>query len=64
MEKMNYEQSIKRLEEITAVLEKGEVSLDEMVKLYAEGTKLASACTKSLTEAQAKITELSQEEAK
>jgi exodeoxyribonuclease VII small subunit len=64
MEKMNYEQSIKRLEEITAVLEKGEVSLDEMVKLYAEGTKLASACTKSLTEAQAKINELSQEEAK
>ncbi len=64
MEKINYQKSIARLEEITAALEKGEISLDEMIKLYAEGTKLASACTKSLNEAQAKITTLSGEEAK
>jgi len=61
MEKINYEKSLTRLEEITAILEKGEVSLDEMIKLYSEGTQIASACTKALSEAQAKITTLSQD---
>ena len=61
MEKINYEKSLTRLEEITAILEKGEVSLDEMIKRYSEGTQIASVCTKALSEAQAKITTLSQE---
>ncbi len=61
MDKINYESSLKRLEEIAALLEKGDVSLDEMIKLYTEGTKLASECAKALNEAQTKISELSGE---
>ena len=48
MEKINYEKSVARLE--------------EMMKLYEEGTSLAAKCSKKLDEAQLKITELSKGE--
>lgn len=59
MEKMNYEKSVLRLEEIVDKLENGNLSLEEMMKLYEEGTALAAKCAKSLDAAQLKITELS-----
>ena len=34
MEKMNYEKAVIRLEEIVEKLEKGDLSLEEMIKLY------------------------------
>lgn len=58
MEKMNYEKSIKKLETIVDKLENGNLSLEEMIKLYEEGTSLAASCAKSLDAAQLKITEL------
>ncbi len=58
--KLDYEKSIARLEEITALLEKGEVSLDDMIKLYAEGTEIASECSKALADAKVKITEITE----
>lgn len=57
-EKIDYEKSIARLEEITASLESGKLSLEDMIKLYSEGTKIAASCTKSLSEAQTKITKI------
>lgn len=60
-EKINYEKSIKRLEEITSILEKNEIDLDEMISLYAEGTKIVSQCSKALEEAHIKITKISKE---
>ncbi len=59
MEKFDYEKSIKRLENIAAALEKGELTLDETVKLYEEGTKLAAMCSDALDKAELKITDLS-----
>ena len=59
MEKINYEKSVLRLEEITEKLENGNLSLEEMMKLYEEGTKLAAKCSEMLDKAQLKITELS-----
>lgn len=59
MEKINYEKSVARLEEIVDKLENGNLSLEEMMKLYEEGTELAAKCSKSLEKAQLKITELS-----
>lgn len=59
MEKINYEKAVARLEEITDKLENGNLPLEEMMKLYEEGTALASKCSKILDEAQLKITELS-----
>lgn len=59
MKKINYEKSVLRLEEIVDKLENGNLPLEDMMKLYEEGTQLAAVCAKSLEEAQLKITELS-----
>ena len=58
MENMTYEKAIERLDEIVSILEKNEVSLDESLALFEEGTKLTAFCTKKLNEAKAKITEI------
>ena len=49
---------MKRLEEITSLLESGNLSLDDSIKLYEEGAKLSVFCDKKLKEAQLKITQL------
>ncbi|MBO7179079.1 MAG: exodeoxyribonuclease VII small subunit [Clostridia bacterium] len=54
----NYELSIKRLEEITALLEAGKLSIDESLKLFSEATEILSNCTKYLDSAEQKITSL------
>ena len=48
------EQNIKRLEEIAKILESG-TTLDESLKLYEEGCKLAKTCLKELEKAKGKI---------
>ena len=48
------EQNIKRLEEIAEKLEKG-TTLDESLKLYEEGCKLAKTCLNDLENAKGKI---------
>lgn len=58
---MTYEKAIERLEEIVKVLEKNEVSLDESMKLFEEGTKLTAFCADKLKKAEQKITELVKE---
>lgn len=60
-EDMTYEKAISRLEEIVALLEKNEATLDESIKLYEEGTRLTVFCSERLAEAQQKITELTKE---
>lgn len=54
-EKINYESSIKKLEKIVSDLEGGKLSLDDSLKSYEEGIKLAAALTKKLNEAKKKI---------
>lgn len=61
MAKPSYEESIKRIENIVAKLEVGSLPLDEALKLFEEGTKLVSYCSKSLDEAEQRITELTEE---
>lgn len=58
MQKMNYEKAVARLEEIVDKLENGNLPLEDMMKLYEEGTVLAAKCAKSLDAAELKITEL------
>lgn len=48
---MNYEESVKRLEEIVARLEEGGVSLEESIALYNEGKTLSESCKKMLDNA-------------
>jgi exodeoxyribonuclease VII small subunit len=51
----NFEQSLKKLETIVAQMERGDVSLEESVKLFEEGSKLADQCKQQLAEAEGKV---------
>lgn len=58
--KLDYEQSVSRLEEIVSLLEGGELSLEESMKLFEEGSRLSAECYDLLSRAEQKITQLSQ----
>ncbi len=58
---MTYEKAIERLEEIVALLEKNDATLDESMKLFEEGAKLTVFCNEKLKNAEQKITELIKE---
>jgi exodeoxyribonuclease VII small subunit len=55
MAKKSFEEALARLEEITAELEDGELSLEKSLKKFDEGIKLADFCNTQLTEAKAKV---------
>ena len=55
---LTYEKAISRLDEIVSLLEKNEVSLDDALALFEEGTRLTAFCSKKLNEAKQKITEI------
>lgn len=54
-EKPSFEQNLQRLEQIVRAMERGEVALDEALKLFQEGTELVRNCTKLLDEAQLRV---------
>ena len=53
---MDIDKKIERLQEITQKLEETEISLDEGIKLFEEGSEIAKDCYKALSEAKGKIT--------
>lgn len=55
---LTYEQALKKLEEIVEKLENNEVSLEESIKLFEEGTKLTKICNDKLSKAEQKFTVL------
>ena len=61
MDNLTYEAAAKRLDEIVSLLEKNDISLDEALQLFEEGTKLTRFCSAKLNEAKIKITELEKE---
>lgn len=54
----SFEESYKRLEEVIARLDSGNLPLDESVTLYEEGIRLALYCEKQLDNAEIKVTQL------
>ena len=54
----SFEAAMKRLEEIVRTMERGELPLEESLKLFEEGTALVRSCTKQLDEAEMKIVRL------
>lgn len=54
----NFEDSLKRLQEISELLESDEVSLENSIKLYEEGVKLSKHCHSVLEKAELKVEEL------
>lgn len=55
---MDFEKKLNRLEEIVQKMEKGELSLDDSLKLFEEGIKLSRECQGQLTQAEAQVKKL------
>ncbi len=51
----SFEESLKKLETIVEQLEKGDLSLDESLKLFEEGVGLSTACKQELDAAEGKV---------
>lgn len=60
-EKFSLEKSLARLEEISEKLGSADLSLDESLKLFEEGTKLVKKCKEKIESAEFKIKELANE---
>ena len=56
--KESFEQSLERLETLVNQMESGELSLEDMIKHFEEGTALVDRCSKRLNEVEQKIEKL------
>lgn len=52
---LSFEQAMVELEEVVGRLERGDVALDESIKLYERGAKLKKRCEEKLKEAEEKV---------
>lgn len=51
----SFEESLKRLEELVAQLERGDLPLEEAIKIFEEGSRLSEECRKHLESAEGKV---------
>lgn len=57
----SFEESLKRLEEISELLESDEITLEDSIELYEEGIKLSKKCYSILDKAELKVEQLNKE---
>jgi exodeoxyribonuclease VII small subunit len=50
-----FEGSLKKLESIVAQLERGDLPLEDSIKIFEEGMRLSAECKKQLEEAEGKV---------
>ncbi|CUH94293.1 hypothetical protein P22_0359 [Propionispora sp. 2/2-37] len=62
MNKMSFEEAIKKLEEIVKHLERGELTLDESLTQFSEGIALSQHCLARLENAEQQIDKMLREE--
>ena len=53
-----FEESMVRLEQIVRAMERGDVPLEESLKLFQEGTELVRSCGKLLDDAQLQVNKI------
>ena len=51
----SFEENIQRLEQIVRAMDRGDVALEESLKLFQEGTALVERCSKLLDEAELQV---------
>ncbi len=56
--KKTFEESMVRLEQIVRAMERGDVPLEESLKLFQEGTDLVRSCGKLLDDAQLQVNKI------
>ena len=54
----SFEQALQRLDEIVKQMERGNITLDESLRLFEEGTSLVRICGAQLDQAELKIVRL------
>lgn len=54
-ENKTFEGNMQRLEQIVRAMERGDVALEESLKLFQEGTELVRSCGKLLDEAELQV---------
>ena len=54
-ENKTFEENMQRLEQIVRAMERGDVALEESLKLFQEGTDLVAKCGKLLDEAEMQV---------
>ena len=59
---MSFEASMQRLEQIVRTMERGDVALEDSLKLFQEGTELVRRCGKLLDEAKLQVKKISVDE--
>ena len=55
---INFEVALKRLDEIVALLEKGNIDLDKSLKLFEEGVELVKLCDTKLKDIESKTAKI------
>ncbi len=53
-----FEQNMLRLEQIVRAMERGDVALEESLKLFQEGTELVRSCGKLLEDAKLQVSKI------
>lgn len=53
-----FEEKMQRLEEIVRAMERGDVALEESLKLFQEGTELVRSCSKLLEDAKLQVSKI------
>ena len=55
---MSFEQALGELEDVVSKLERGDVPLEDSIKLYERGAELKARCDAKLNEAQEKVAKI------
>jgi len=55
---MSFEQALAELEQVVSKLERGDVPLEDSIKLYERGAKLKAHCETKLKEAEEKVAQI------
>ena len=58
---MSFEEAIRELEQVVSALDRGDVPLEESIKLYERGAALKAHCETKLKEAEEKVALITQE---
>lgn len=55
---MSFEEAIRELEQVVSALDRGDVALEESIKLYERGAALKARCEAKLKEAEEKVAQI------
>lgn len=58
VDEMSFEQAMAELEQVVGQLERGDVALEDSIKLYERGAELKKRCETKLAEAEEKVAQI------